>query len=674
MPTLRTMFLLVVAMWSASPALGEQLSPPKLTKPQRDTLHALVTAVDNAVSAPETPAVRWQTHLLRTSDGAHYVAFTVTPSEPLSEQDASSLYVRLATRSDAQSAAIAERSAVMEWLKGMRSDPLVARKQRGIAFGEMPVFGPGAIATRGPGQQAGDLALLNMERERARERKEAAERERKAALEGTSTTRPRDALFPFEDFTLDRPRTGQTGAAAMLQRSFTAGPGDYDLYVAWGASPTKGQPGAVKVAKRSLSLPPASSAELGLSSIIVADAVSVRDAAYPPEQQSSHPYAIGAMEIVPSLDGQFTNDERMAVVFQILNARANDGGKPDIGVGFRLFRVTTTGDQSIGLLNPQYYNESTLPLDFDIRKGHPIFAAMAAPLKTLPRGEYRLLVSATDKLSGFGANAYATFHVVATPATLLRTAPIAPPMRREYLLDGTVLREVTAPLRTALMSSALAAAIDAAGAARFIELLREDAIGAAEQSARTTLRAIGLYGIGDPRMAATLLRQVLQSDANAVAQLYFGACRALEGNDRDAIAAWQAALDAGIRTPLVAPLLVDANLRLGDVARAAEIAHSLVRDGLPDAAIIRGLASVHIAQGRELDAIPLLEKRLATNADDMDAQYAMLHALFASFVRGVGVGSTAEAKQRFAALARTYIDGKGRHAGIVSEWVGFMHP
>jgi tetratricopeptide (TPR) repeat protein len=663
----RAIRILLAVIVFASPAAARQAATPKLNKAQRETLQAVVVAVDAAATLPATPDAQWQTHLLRTSDGSHYVAFTVTPSSGFPNEGLAALYVRLASRHDSPTV-LAERSAVMEWLKGMRSDPLVARKQRGIAFGEMPIFGAGAIATRGPGAQSSDLALLNLERERAREAKQAADKERKAALEGTAA-RARDALYPFEDFTIDPSSAAASAKPRPLQRSLTAGPGNYDLYVAWAARPLKGRPGPITVVKRALDLLPASSS-LSVSSVILADDVTTRDTPYPPEQQSSHPYAIGPMEIAPAADAQFTNDERLTLAFQVMNPRANDAGKPDITIGFQLFRVTPDGDQSVGMLNPQYYNASTLPLDFDVAKGHPLFAAMAAPLKTLPRGDYRLKITATDRLAARSALADTTFRIVATPASLLATAPLASPLQREDLLDTAVRHAAAARLETDRMTPALTAALDALRAARFVDLLREDATADSEHGARVTLRGIGLYALGDPRMAATMLTQALKAAPNAVAELYLGGCRALQGNDREAVIAWQAALDGGVDAAIVVPFLVDAHLRVGDLARAAEIAEGGAKSGA--AAILRSLAAVHVAQGRELDAIPALERHLAAHPEDRDGQYALLHALFASYVRGKGPGTTDEGKERFKTLARTYIDAKARHGVVVGEWVGMV--
>jgi hypothetical protein len=403
------------------------------------------------------------------------------------------------------------------------------------------------------------------------------------------------------------------------------------LYVAWAEPPVKGRLGPVQVLRRPLHLPPASTSDLALSSVIVADGVTTRETPYPPDQQSSHPYAIGAMEIAPSHDAQFTNDERLAVVFQVMNAKASEAGKPDIAIGFQLFRITANGEQSVGKINT------------------------------------------TDKLSGRIAVADTTFRVVATPTTLLATAPGAPAARREPLLEAPVLREAAARLQRDQMTGVMIAALDAARAARFVDLLREDVIDASEQGARTTLRGIGLFALGDPRMAATMLRQALQAGPNAAAELYLGACRALEGNDRDAVAAWQSALAGGIARTVVAPLLVDAYLRLGELSRAADTAATLVTGDTPNPAILRALASVRLAQGRELEAIPLLEKHLMTQRDDLDAQYALLHALFASYVHGKGIGSTPEGKARFITVARSYLEAKGRNATVVGEWVEMVN-
>ena len=54
--------------------------------------------------------------------------------------------------------------------------------------------------------------------------------------------------------------------------------------------------------KRSVSLPPATTGELTLSSVIVADHVGTRAAPYTPAEQAAHPYAIGLTDITLARD------------------------------------------------------------------------------------------------------------------------------------------------------------------------------------------------------------------------------------------------------------------------------------------------------------------------------------------------------------------------------------
>ena len=73
-----------------------------------------------------------------------------------------------------------------------------------------------------------------------------------------------------------------------------------------------------------------------------------------------------------------------------------------------------------------------------------------------------------------------------------------------------------------------------------------------------------------------------------------------------------------------------------------------------------------------MDALPLIERHLEANRDDRDAQYVLLHALYASFVHQKGTGATAEGKARFTQVARAYVDAKSRHATLVSEWLAVV--
>ncbi|MGH9384169.1 MAG: hypothetical protein ACRD2N_07790 [Vicinamibacterales bacterium] len=194
----------------AADGMADQTATPQLSRTQRETLRRVVTAVETASIQPETTGAKWQLHNLRTSDGSHYVAFSVEPPpNTLSPVGPLVLYVRLA--SVGPIGLLNERSAVAEWLAGQRTDPML-RPAKGIAIGDMPNFGAGAIATRGSTASSGstDLKIMDLQRERARQAQEDRDRQRREELEGTAQTVR--AVHPFEDFDLSALASTSTGA------------------------------------------------------------------------------------------------------------------------------------------------------------------------------------------------------------------------------------------------------------------------------------------------------------------------------------------------------------------------------------------------------------------------------------------------------------------------------
>src|SRR5687767_161174 len=97
-------------------------APPQLSRQQRDLLLGLVAAVDRAFLAPAPTGYEWLTHVLRASDGSHYVAFSVAPPAHTLPVTPIVLYVRLATAAVPGEKTVAERSIVREWLQGSRVD------------------------------------------------------------------------------------------------------------------------------------------------------------------------------------------------------------------------------------------------------------------------------------------------------------------------------------------------------------------------------------------------------------------------------------------------------------------------------------------------------------------------------------------------------------------------
>lgn len=627
---------------------------PQLSRADREQLQALVAATDAAAAQPETDDATLRLHVMRASDGSHYVAYSVAP--PAANQLPATpvaVYVRLAS-----ARAIApqrpERSLVREWLGGNQAAaPPVARTQ-GIALGEMPIMGPSNVERRPPQTASmADLTILDLERRRARERQEERERQRRLELEGRSSP-PADTL-PFEDFDLNTTPNGHT-----IQRAMTTGPGDYFLYVAWTdrAAATTTPP---VVMKKRITLPSATATELSIGSIILADGIRHRAAAYAATEQAAHPYAIGLTEILPAIDATFTDAQDLSAVFQIISPQGGDNGKPDVDVLFEIVRVAGGQELPVASLTPQNYSATTLPPEFDLRVGHPLFATVSASLGSVKRGDYRLKVLANDKVGGRTATADVAFTVTATPAALLRDAPpLGQPFRRESLFNNGVLTQVLAAVRPPMPSTALQQAFDLAAAGRFAELIVDQSVAPGEEGARAVLRGLAQLSVGDGSAAVQFQRAQLLGAPIAITRYLSGAARATQGQDGDAIAAWQDALKIGAPRALVIPVLLDAYLRRNDLTRAA----TLVGDG--DPVWSRGVAATLIGTQREAQAIAMLDRRLQNDPADADARWLLLHALFAYVVRDPAATA---AKDRFMRESQAYIVAKGANAAVLTDWL-----
>lgn len=635
---------------------------PSLNSDQRALLTALLAAVDTAPPPADAAPETWQTHVLRASDGSHYVAFSVasSPAAPIDTNHVL-IYVRLFLVPESSVVTVAARSSVREWLAGSRTDPRLVRSRRGFAVGEMPAMG---AATAGGGGAAtvgsADLQIMGLQRERERQRKEQQERERKASLAGAAAEGA--DLLPFEDFDLVAPARFADGTPA-IQRALTAGPGRYRLSVAWVDAAAKPGKAPLHVAHRTLDLPPAWADEFRISSVIVAEGVTVRETPYTPAEQRAHPYSLGVTEIKPARDTVFANSEPLSLAFQVINARAPDTGKPDVTIDFRITRQAGNREDQVATLTPLRFDPSTLPPDFDVRLGHPLIAAMSVPLATLTRGAYRLHLAATDHGTTTTTHSAVEFSVIGTPLSLLAEAPpLGRRFRREDAIADAVLAALVQAFTPASPSPALRRALDLAGQRRFIDLLAEEPVPHHEQGARVALTGLALYTIGD----ASALVQFQRADAlgapGGPTQFLIGAVRATQNRDADAIAAWQSAQDEGV--PVVAPFLIEAYLRRGDGARAAALVSAELAGRPAEGTWARALAASHLAGGRNQEALAVLDAQLATAPDDIDGRWLQLRALYGRVVKD---GSADH--DRFRTAAQAYVASGGAHAALAAEWL-----
>jgi len=317
----------------------------------------------------------------------------------------------------------------------------------------------------------------------------------------------------------------------------------------------------------------------------------------------------------------------------------------------------------VAALSPLTYDASTLPPDFDLRLRHPLIAALAAPLATIPRGQYRLVITAEDRVSATVVATGADFTVVGTPASLLAEAPpLAPRFQPDAALRPALMAALMDRLSPSTTSPPLARAIESARGGRFAELLVADSVPPAEEGMRAALTGIALLSLGDTGAAGQFERALQAGAAPAAGEFLLGAARALHRRDADAMAAWRRAAEAGLPRDLVAPFIAAAHLRLRDYPSATAAMNGELAGR--DLAWLRVYTATRIAAARHDEAIAAAEALLAQAPEDADARWLLLHALYADLVRGNHGRRT-----RVGAEAQRYIDAKGAHSALAREWL-----
>jgi hypothetical protein len=660
---------------------GAQAKPPSLSKAEREGLRAAVLATRTLATVPQAAPTDVSADLFRASDGSHYVALSLPAPAELPPAVPVVLYVKLVPRAVPDASGVPPtvptepRSAVLEWLEGQRSDPLPMRARRVVTVpsGELPVGGPTSMSGRdgGIGQSTAALRLMDRQQEQQRERAEALERERQRTLEGK--TAPPSALLPFEDFDARSRPVRRPGRQARWERAVTAPPGEYDVVLGWATLDSRGRPATVGTTRHHLSLPAAPRESLRLGSVVVADAIGTVAQPYPADQQSAHPYVLGTTDITPAADRRFTNDERLAVAFQIINPAGDATGKPDVRVGFRLYRRVGIDESLVGTPSPLTYTADTLPVDFNVGLGHPLLAALALPLTTLPRGQYRLAISATDMVARTAASGEALFDIIPTRAALLADIPgLQPPLRRARAVSEDVLTAALAPLRPVASSSGVREVLQAVEQRRFAEAVREVPLPEAERGLGELFRAVAFYGLGDTptSLAARLARAEALGAPVAAVRYWQGWVLALQSRDTDAVTAWREAERLGWPQVLTAPLEVDALLRLRQSADAGAAAARAIASGLENETLRHAVALAALEAGQPQQTLEVLAPVLATT-DDADTLWLAVRAHAEAGLSRTTPLSTDE-RTAFTALVDRYRRSDGRHRDRADEWLAFL--
>jgi hypothetical protein len=662
-------------------AAGAQSKTPSLSKAEREALRAAVLATRAVATVPEVPSTDAAVDLFRASDGSHYVAVSLPAPPELPPATPLVLYVKLVPTVPPDASGVTPtvptepRSAVLEWLEGQRSDPLPMRARRVVTVptGELPVGGPTSMSGRdgGIGQSTAALRLMDRQQEQQRERMEAQARARREALDGTAA--PASSLLPFEDFDVRARLAVRPGRAARIERALTAPPGDFDVVVGWATVDRRGRPDHSGAVRHHLSLPPAPRDALRLGSVVVADAIATVAQPYKADEQSAHPYVLGTTDITPAADRRFTNDERLAIAFQVINPSGDSTGKPDVRVGFRLYRRIGSDESLVGTPSPLTYSADTLPVDFNVGLGHPLLAALALPLGTLPRGHYRLAISATDMVARTSASGEASFEIVSTRAALLTGIPgLQPPLRRARAISADLLTAALAPLRPAASSPGAHQLMEAVEQRRFAEAIRDMPLAEAERGLGELLRTLAFYGLGDtPASLATRLARAESLGAPVAAVRYWqGWILGLQSREAEAVAAWRDAARLGWPAQMTVALEVDALLRVSQSREAGTVAAQALARGFEYESLRQAVALAELEAGHPHAALEALAPVLGMTSDP-ETLWLAIRAHAEPGLSGTAPLSS-DALGPFAALVERYRRLNGRHIERADEWLAFL--
>lgn len=348
----------VVASLSAPAAQAQQKR--KLDKAQQQEADALTQLVNQAQAGLQVPAdlpISIEAyHYFKSATGATYVPFTMV----IDTSKASS-------------------PAVSVMLRVVKKGAAAPTQAQGKVPGVVPATDP-AVA------DSSDL----------RSRMDAD----RAQAEANKDKLPPLPPASFQDlyFVNVAPLAGGPG---RLARAFQVEPGDYDVYVAVKErEPADKKNQKMAVCSQSFILPNlAIPGDLTLSSVMLLARTEELKQQPTAEQQREHPYAIGAIEIVPVVGTKLAVTDPLQVFFQIYNYTLVQGNKPDVIVEYNFYRKLDSGEKYFNKTEPEVLNAASVNPMFDGTK-HQLSSGITVPAGKIPVGAYRLEIKVTDKPSG----------------------------------------------------------------------------------------------------------------------------------------------------------------------------------------------------------------------------------------------------------------------------------
>ncbi len=221
----------------------------------------------------------------------------------------------------------------------------------------------------------------------------------------TASTGDKDKAAPaaaaFQDLYFVDVKSQAAGQPGQLSRAFQAEPGEYDVYVAVKErTPADKNKPRIGVCKQTFSLPNLSvPGDLTTSSVMLVAKTEELKQQLTVDEQRDHPYAIGAIDVVPAVGTKLATTDTLQVFFQIYNYTLSSANKPDVIVEYNFYRKLDSGEKYFNRTEPDVFNGSTLNPAFDGTK-HQLSGGVNVPLAKIPVGTYRLEIKVTDKPSG----------------------------------------------------------------------------------------------------------------------------------------------------------------------------------------------------------------------------------------------------------------------------------
>ncbi|HSK09479.1 MAG TPA: hypothetical protein VK911_07875, partial [Vicinamibacterales bacterium] len=208
-------------------------------------------------------------------------------------------------------------------------------------------------------------------------------------------TRPE---YPFEDIRFTELKAPE-GGQYRITRAISVPPGEFDIYLLVKERTPKDKKAPAPKAsllKQAVSVPDYWSNELMTSSIILSSRAEQLTAPPSEAEMAANPYVFGTTRVTPSLDNRFSKKDELSIIFLVYNAVAASGGKPDVKVEYNFHQKADGGEKFFNRTEPQLFNATTLPPQFDAAAGHQLVGGLSIPLASFPEGDYRLEIKITD--------------------------------------------------------------------------------------------------------------------------------------------------------------------------------------------------------------------------------------------------------------------------------------